>query len=536
MESGLFYIVIALSISVVLNLVLKKMGISQIIGYIATGTIMMYSFDLQHAADSHTLELIGEFGIVFLMFTIGLEISLPKLNTMKEDVFINGNLQMGMTSIVGFVVAHYGFMLDYQASIIIALAFSLSSTAVVLSHLKASKEIYTPYGQKATGILIFQDIAVIPIILLIGFFATDEGNVQDIIIHTTLSAVVLVGILLIVGKRVMTYLLHFSASSDVDELFMGSILLLVMGASFMAHEAGFTYSLGAFIVGMLIAETKYHAKVESDISPFKDVLLGTFFITVGMKIDLAYLFSHTLLIISLLVAIILVKSIIIFMIIRFRNNSATALKSALSLAQVGEFSFAVFALAASSHLMEHDLIGLLILIIAGSMIITPFIISNVNSISTKIFHKEEVANDFSNVAKHHNYAIVCGYSIVGKMVAKRLKEQGLEYIIIDNSLKHVKEGLAANEEIFFGDLSRQSIAKSLHIENSASVIITLDNPEKRALICDAVLKTFPRANIVVKINSDEEREKLAHFDLRAVVDGKREVANILVEQTVSCKL
>ena len=172
MNNILLYIIIALGISVVVNIFLKKLGISQIIGYILTGTIIVYAFDLSH---SHELEMVGEFGIVFLMFTIGLEISLAKMGSMKKEIFGNGLMQVGLSTFIIYMLAYNFFSIDLTASIIIALAFSLSSTAVVLSYLKSSKEIYTPYGQRATGILIFQDIAVIPILIFIGFL-TSEGD------------------------------------------------------------------------------------------------------------------------------------------------------------------------------------------------------------------------------------------------------------------------------------------------------------------------------------------------------------------------
>ena len=380
MESILLYSVVALAISVIINLMLKKLGISQIIGYIFTGTVIAYGFDLHHAKESHLLELIGEFGIVFLMFTIGLEVSLAKMKQMKVEVFGNGFLQMGISATVFYLITHYGFNIDTSASIIIALALALSSTAIVLSHLKSSKEIYKPYGQRSMGILIFQDLAVIPILLLIGFFSMSELNLQEVLIDTALSAFVLLGLLFIIGKRIMTWLLHFSADSNTEELFMGSILVILMGASLFAHYMGFTYSLGAFVAGMIIAETKYHHKVEADIAPFKDLLLGIFFITVGMKIDLLYFSQHILEIIVLLIAIFSIKGLIIFLTILLTSKRDVALKTSLALAQVGEFSFAIFALAGNAHLMTDDLIGMLILVVVVSMIITPFMISKIDEI------------------------------------------------------------------------------------------------------------------------------------------------------------
>ena len=257
MDSALLYIVMALGVSTVLNLFLRRLGVSSIIGYILTGTILVYAFDLRYLNDSSTLEHIGEFGIVFLMFTIGLEISLAKMGSMKKEIFLNGFMQVGLTALVVYAISHYVFGMKEISALILSLAFALSSTAVVLSYLKSSKEIYTPYGQRATGILIFQDIAVIPILILLGFLTTEgHQSIATILQDTAISAIVVIGLLFVVGKRVMTWLLKFSASSEVDELFMGSVLFIVVSASLLASYMGFTYSLGAFVAGMIIAETK----------------------------------------------------------------------------------------------------------------------------------------------------------------------------------------------------------------------------------------------------------------------------------------
>ena len=273
MENTLLYVIVALGISLILNIFFKKFGVSQIIGYIFTGTIIVYAFDLREASHSHELEMVGEFGIVFLMFTIGLEISLSKMGSMKKEIFGNGAMQVGFTALAVYAIAHYLFSIDTISSLIISMAFALSSTAVVLSYLKTSKEIYTPYGQRSTGILVFQDIAVIPILILIGFLSSEaDESIYIILTDTMMSAIMVVGLLFVVGKRLMSWLLHFSASSELDELFMGSVLFIVVAASLFAHYMGFTYSLGAFVAGMIIAETKYHHKVESDIAPLKDIL------------------------------------------------------------------------------------------------------------------------------------------------------------------------------------------------------------------------------------------------------------------------
>ncbi|MEN4053040.1 MULTISPECIES: cation:proton antiporter [Sulfurimonas] len=537
MEHILFYIIVALGLSIIINIFLKKIGISQIIGYIITGTIIVYAFDLREAGHSHELEMIADFGIVFLMFTIGLEISLAKMGNMKKDIFGNGLMQVGFTSLVVYVVAHYFFELPSQSSLIIALAFSLSSTAVVLSYLKASKEIYTTYGQSATGILIFQDIAVIPILILIGFLTT-EGNesVSTILWHTLSSAIIVVGVLLTVGKRVVAWLLHFSASSDVDELFMGSVLFIVIGASLFASSMGFTHSLGAFVAGMIIAETKYHHKVEADIAPFKDILLGTFFVVVGMKIDVSLFLEHADEVIGFFFLVLVVKMLIMFLLLRLTSKSTDSLKTAMFLSQVGEFSFVIFALAESGGIIAKDLASLLVLIVIFSMIVTPFFIARISPMVDKWIKEKDVVTDFSGLAGRENHVVVCGYSVVGKFVTKYLEDMDAPFVVIDNSNKHVREALNDGIECYLGDASKSSIVEALHVEKASAIIVTLDNITKKRLICEAVLKVAKNANLIVKVVSLEEKEQLNDLDITTIVDGKVEVARVLVERMISCQL
>ena len=536
MESVLLYAFIALALSIVLNILLQKIGVSQIIGYIVTGTFVVYAFDLRHVLDSHSLELLAEFGIVFLMFTIGLEMSLSRMNSMKKDIFGNGSMQVGISAGVIFLITYYLFSLELREALLISLAFSLSSTAVVLSFLKSSKEIYHPYGQRSVGILIFQDIAVIPILILIGFFSMEGLDVTDIIIDTTLSAIFVVGLLFVVGKRLMTYLLHFSADTGIEELFIGSVLVIVVGASLLAHYSGFTYSLGAFVAGMIIAETKYHYRVESDIGPFKNLLLGLFFVTVGMKIDLLFFFAHFVEIFAILVGVFALKAMIIYGIIRLSSDKITAFKTALALSQVGEFSFAIFALAASANILDADLSQMLVLIVVISMILTPFIIARLDKLSQLLHVKEEVHTNIVHLGALKNHVVVVGYSIVGKFVTKELEALGASYAVVDNSLKHVKEGIADGKKIILGDLSKHSMIEALHVKECSAVIITLDNIEKKRLICEAILSETKDINLIVKVVSLEEKEKLQDLPITFIVDGKLEVARILVDKMSVCSL
>ena len=540
MDHTLLYVVIALGLSIVVNIFLKRIGISQIIGYILTGTVIVYAFDLRHLKDSHLLEHIGEFGIVFLMFTIGLEISLSKMNSMKREIFGNGLMQVSFTALAVYMITHFIFGIENKSSVIIALAFALSSTAVVLSYLKSSKEIYSAYGQRSTGILIFQDIAVIPILILIGFLSNSgDQDIVDILTSTFWSAFVVIALLFVVGKRLMTWLLHFSSSSDVEELFMGSVLFIVIAASLLAYYMGFTYSLGAFVAGMIIAETKFHHKVEADIAPFKDLLLGTFFVVVGMKVDVMLFVSNIEIILGLFVLVLLLKTAITYLVVRLSSNHPVSLKTALALSQVGEFSFVIFAVASVGGLIDEELTSLLVLIVIFSMVITPFFISRINDI-VKYFTKakdDSVQVDEEDIVQTRaNHVIVCGYSVVGKFVSKHLEALGAHFVVVDNSPKHIQEASAKGREAYLGDASKTSILKALNVENAASVIVTLDNIEKKRLICEAVLKYSKDVNLVVKVTSLEEKQKLEDLDISFIVDGKLEVARVLVDRMVSCKL
>ncbi|MCF6331617.1 MAG: cation:proton antiporter [Sulfurimonas sp.] len=537
MEEALIVIVIALGISTLLNIFLKRIGVSEIIGYIFTGIILVYALDLRNVEHRVTLEHIGEFGIVFLMFTIGLEISLRRMNSMKAEIFGNGFLQSTITAGVIMLICHYGFNLDFVSSLIISTAFALSSTAIVLSYLKSSKEIYKPYGQRATGILIFQDIAVIPLLILIGFLASsDNESIWVILQDTAISAIIVVGLLFVVGRRVVSWLLHFSAASDVDELFMSSVLFIVIGASVLASYFGFTYSLGAFVIGMIIAETKYHHKVEYDIAPFKNILLGTFFVVVGMKIDISYFINNVGLIIGIFIFIFILKTLITYIVVRFSSPHATALKTALSISQVGEFSFVIFAVASSGNLLEKELESLLLLIVIFSMMVTPFFIAKISSFVDSFVKDDTIYPATLSFGGRKNHVVVCGYSIVGKFVTKYLDELDAPYVIIDNSPKHVKEAMSEDKEVYLGDMSKIQILEALNVKEASAVIVTLDNISKKRAICEAILKHTENINLIVKVISLEEKEALSDLDITVIVDGKLEIGKVLVEKTMSCQL
>ncbi|RLA59997.1 MAG: potassium transporter, partial [Epsilonproteobacteria bacterium] len=218
------------------------------------------------------------------------------------------------------------------------------------------------------------------------------------------------------------------------------------------------------------------------------------------------------------------------------SKKELALKTALALAQVGEFSFAIFALAGAAGLIANDLIGLLILVVVISMIITPFMLAKINVIVRKILKKETYKNDFETFTERRNHIIICGYSVVGKFIAKDLEAMGVEYIIIDNSLKHVREALAEGKKAYYGDMSKPSMLSDLHVENASAVIVTLDNTEKKRLVCEALQQFSKNVKIVVKVVSLEEKEALEALEIGTVIDSKKEIAHILADEAKLCRL
>ena len=527
MDNILVIIFFAIFIATTLNILLKRFGVSQIIGYIISGTIVSYIFHF-NGSNFHSLELIAEFGIVFLMFTIGLELNFEKIKKMKELLFVNGFLQVVLSACIIYIISYFIFSFSSTISLIISLAFSLSSTAIVLTYLKESKDIYTPYGQKSVGILIFQDLAVIPILLLITFLTNDTLSLSEVLLQTFLAALFIVVFMFTIGKKIVKTLLALSANTQTEELFLGAVFSIVIGTSLLAHEIGFTYSLGAFIAGVIIADTGYSVKVESDIITYKDLLLGTFFFSVGTKIDALYFINNIHIIFSVFLLTLIIKATIIYFIIKMKSNKSTAIKTAISLAQIGEFSFAILALASTYNLIPNEMSNFLILVTVLSMIITPFIVNNIYKISA-LFVREFYQADKIRPIKAKNHAIIVGFATLGRLVAKKLSKERMSFIIISDNLKHVRLAKKLGYKAYFGHLDKKPVLESLNVHESSSIIITTNKELRKRLISDAVLQFHPKAHIIVKIDSVDEKKYLKDLNITDFVDSNHEVSTLLIE-------
>jgi len=532
-------IVAATSIALFLNLILKKVHLPTIIGYILTGTIIAYAFNLHEAVNNHELKEIAEFGVVFLMFTIGLEFSLNHLKKMKREVFFTGSLQIIITALFVFLISRFVLGFDTSTSLIIGTALSLSSTAIVLKTFNETKEINKPYGRRVLGILIMQDIAVIPILLMISFFSmTGEGSLVFTIGKTILAAIVLLALLYFSGKYLLEPFLRYVSATRSDELFVASVLLLAVGSAYLAYYFGFSYSLGAFIAGMMIAETKFKHQVEADLIPFRNILLGVFFITVGMQINFKIIADYILIILVLLPLVMALKFAVIYALVRYEDNKRVAFKTALSLIQIGEFSLAILELARSQSLIDPTYSQILIVTIVISMILTPIILKNLSKAAAKLMPEDVmmITNTYNVSEDTENHVIVLGYGRFGQAIVKELKNFGQNYVILEHNVKFYQEGKDAGEPIIFGNAAQKHILNSLNITKSSAVIVAVNNPEILHLICEAVGDLTKNSKTIVNVTTEEEKQSLQNLHLEHIIVATNQIAKAVVDEVLYCRL
>jgi CPA2 family monovalent cation:H+ antiporter-2 len=507
-------IVITLFIALITNIVLKKLHLPVIIGYIFTGIIIAYSLGFHKS--NHDLTQLAEFGIVFLMFSIGLEFSASKLKKMRFWVFGIGSLQIIITGILSFLVSYFGFNLDAKTSTILALIIPLSSTAIVLNTLNKTGEISRKYGHRSLGILLMQDLAVIPILLIIGFLASSGQTLGTAFIDIIINGTILVVAMFLTAKYLLEPCVNQVVKTSSDELFIIAILFLAIGSSYLAHALGFSYSLGAFIAGMLIAETKYKHQVLADLVPFRDLLLGVFFITVGMQIHFDIIFKYFDIILLVLLLVFALKFLVIFTLIKFKENSRVAIKTAFALVQVGEFSLAALELVHTNNLILEKYSQIILAVIVISMILTPIILKKLDRIADFFVPKVAKTHPFSKLNKTRHIVLI-GFGTFGKSVAKDLKKNHKEYLIIENNIDIYHKGLEAQENIIFGNAAKSEILKTADVRSASFVIVAVENLNKINQVCHNLQKFIDKSKIIVRLHSVSDLEVLDFVNLENII-------------------
>ena len=526
-------VLMAIFIASILNIILKKFDFPTAIGYIFTGIIIAEFFHL-NVDNTSTLEYISEFGIVLLMFTIGLEFSFAELKAMKKEVFVYGFLQVLLSGLLFMTLGMTLFGLETKSAIIIGFALALSSTAIVLKILNETGEIHASYGRKALGILLFQDIAVIPLLLMIEIFTKDVA-IFALIAQTLLNMALFFVLLYFLGKFIIDRFLHYAVATKNQEIFLLAIFFVILLSAEAAHYFGFSYSLGAFFAGMLLAESHYKYQIEADLSPFRDLLLGIFFFSVGNRIDLATVWHHLGSIMLLLVGIMVLKALVTFSILIRSEQKRTAFKTALALSQIGEFALALFVLALGNNFIDNQTLQILVSVVVLSMIVTPPILKNLKTFADKIF-KEPIREFAIEGGQFDNHILVCGYGPLGKEIAKNLKERNFKYIIIEHDLTLYEEGVKNGEPIFFGNAAQRTVLENLDIKNTCAVVITFHNLEKIRLVTQAVLDMAPNAHIVARVRDEKEQKVLSDLSIKSLVVTTKTLSKEMIDKLFYCHI
>jgi CPA2 family monovalent cation:H+ antiporter-2 len=535
MQTLIPVLIAAVAIATVLNVLLKRFNIPTVIGYIFTGAIIGPVFNL-HVHGNKQLEHVAEFGIVFLMFTIGLEFSVSHLKSMKKEVFLYGLLQVFVTGALLSVVANIFFGIDYKTGIIIGMGLALSSTAIVLKILNETGQIKTDFGRNSLGILLFQDIAVIPILLMITIVTSQDKSLSDLLLQTAINAVLALGILIVIGKYLLSYFFKTISSSNSKEIYMGSILFIVVGASYVAHHFGFSYSLGGFIAGMMIADTIYKFQVEADLIPFRDLLLGVFFVSVGLQIDIKVVIENIVPVISLAIIIMAIKTATTFIILSFSNTKQTALKTAITLAQVGEFSLVVFSILLAENMLDAVSVQIVMVTTVGSMVSTPFIINNAEKILSFIFRDKIIAAPIDESSIIGGHVILCGYGSFGQVVSARLDEEAINHVIVTNNTDAYVKAKGANKSVVFGDAADRVLLENLQIRKAMSTIVALDDMETVKQVSAAITLIDPELKIIAKVPTEEDKEQLKGFNHELLLDGNSYTASLLVDNICKSRI
>lgn len=525
----------AVAIATALNVALKRFGIPTVIGYILTGVTIGSAFGIGLHGNEQ-LEHVAEFGVVFLMFTIGLELSFSRLKSMTKEVFLYGALQVIITGAVLAVVAELVLDIGFKTAIIAGAGMALSSTAIVLKLLNESGKIKFEFGRNSLGILIFQDMAVIPILLMITIFTSQDKSVSALLTDTAINAVLALGILVVVGRFALGRFFRIVSNTKSKEIYMGSILLTVVSASFIAHHFGFSYSLGGFIAGMMIADTIYKYQVEADLIPFRDLLLGVFFVSVGLQIDPVIVFNNIGWVLLLGFVVMVLKTVVLFVILGIAGDRKTAFQTAITLAEIGEFALVVFSLLLANNMLDSTLVQIFMVTIVISMVASPFIINNTDKVVDWFIKRSITDTRIAESGATGGRVILCGYGSFGEAVSDRLADVGIDHTIITANTEAYVRAKEAGKNVVFGDASDRLLLESLHIREAMSTVIAIDDFEKVKRVRAAITLLDPELKVIARVATEEDKRELTEFNHELLLDGNSHTASLLVNQISRSKL
>lgn len=468
-------ILILLAAAVLIVAVCKMLRLSPVIGYLIAGVaIGPHGFAI--IQDVKTTSAIAEFGVVFLLFMIGLELSLARLKAMRRLVFGLGGAQVVVTSIVLGAIA-WGLGATTPAAIIIGGALALSSTAIVLKVIEESGQKATQVGRMSFAVLLLQDLAVVPLLVLTPLLGAEGGNIALSLGEAGVKAAIALAVIFVVGRQLIRPLFHFIASFHNAELFLATALLVVLGISWATYIAGLSLALGAFVAGLLVAETEFQHQVEADIKPAKGLLLGLFFMAVGMSVDVAVLHAHVGQIVALALGLMAIKTALIVALFRlFRLPLSTGIHSGLLLSQGGEFAFILFGMAALSGVLSGALSQMLLVVVTLTMALTPLAAGFGKYLAARLEARQQpgLPADLSAHADDlANHVVIAGFGRMGQTVAKLLMEEGIPFVALDTNIANVAYGQQRGKPVYYGDASRADMLAQAGLGRASAVMVTL---------------------------------------------------------------
>ena len=530
-------LLLLLAVAVILVWLFRRMKLPAILAYLVAGIIAGPDV-MAWIADPDDYHLVAELGIVLLLFSLGLEFSLPKMIAMRRWVFGLGAAQV-LGSLLIFLLIGFIWLDEWAASLAIAGALALSSTAVVIKQLKESAQTSTRRGQMSVAILLFQDIAVVPLLIIIPLLASDNGNIGYTLLLALAKGAAVIAVLMTIGKWVLPYLFKEIAKQRTDELFVLATLLVALVAGGMTHVFGLSMALGAFLAGMMLGESQYKHQLEADIRPFRDILMGLFFTTIGMQLQLYGFVQNFHWILLALIVMAVIKIALISSVARFMGErDEDAWGSGISLFQMGEFGFVIVALASSHGLLSKEIVTSMIGIGVLSMAITPIVIHRLKSLVNLVVRQPDPLVDIeqqrtSGSEGLENQVLICGFGRVGQTMSRFLDAEGITHIAVDNDPMRVQEAVAGGARVYFGDSARKDILRAVGAESVDLIIISFADDLRALEVLKELRQLNPDAYIIVRSRDDIRLTQLQEAGASQVVPDTLEASLMLISHVLS---
>ncbi|HEY7743374.1 MAG TPA: monovalent cation:proton antiporter-2 (CPA2) family protein [Burkholderiales bacterium] len=532
MQSLLQSVLVLLATAVLVVVVFRSLGLPPLLGYLIVG-VAIGPNALAWVPDTVVVRQLAEIGVVFLMFSIGLEFSLPRLYRMGRIVFGLGGAQVVLTIlIVGAAAIAIG--VDWRTALIVGGVLAQSSSSILGKLLSDRLELNLPHGQQIIGVSLFQDLGVVPLLILLPALATGAEDLPVNLALALAKATIVLVLILFVGQRLMRGWFHLVARRKSAELFMLNVLLITLGLAYVTELAGLSLALGAFVAGALISETEYRYQVETDIKPFRDVLLGLFFVSIGMLLDLQVVFEQAPSVLLALAALLVVKTLLIVALcLAFGSEAAVALRVGLALAVAGEFGFVLIARADSLALIDSNVMQPVLAAMLLSMLAAPFIVERSGEIARGWLRSDWMhrAMQLHNIAVQsmaaEAHVVVCGYGRSGQNLARLLEQESIPFIALDVDPQRIREATAAGESVVFGDAARREVLVAAGLLRAKALAITYSDTASALRILRHVQELRPGLPVVVRTLDDTDIDRLKEAGAAEVVAEVMEGSLIL---------